>query len=75
MSQGLKLSGAGVAIGLVGALFVSRILASQLFGVEPTDPGILAAVALFLGGTAVLACVMPAQRASKVDPMVALRRE
>lgn len=75
LSQGLKLGAAGVAIGLVGALVVSRILASQLFGVEPTDPATFAAVALFLGGTAVLACVLPAQRASKVDPMVALRRE
>ena len=64
-----------MAIGLVGALVMSRILASQLVGVEPTDPATLAAVAVFLGGTAVLACVVPARRAGKVDPMVALRSE
>ena len=65
----------GIALGVAGSLAVARTLQSLLFGMSAFDPGTFAAVALLLAGVALLACVLPARRATKVDPMVALRAE
>ena len=66
---------AGLVIGVAAALGTGRFLASQLFEVKPTDPGTYAAVAGVLLATAMLACAIPALRAMRVDPLVALRNE
>ena len=63
----------GVVLGVAGALAVTRVLATLLFGVKPNDPATLAAVAALLVGVAFVAGVIPARRASRVDPLVALR--
>jgi putative ABC transport system permease protein len=75
VGQGLKLVLAGAAIGIVGGLALSRFLTSLLYGVEPTDPLTFVAVSLILIAVALAACYIPARRAAKVDPMVALRDE
>ena len=72
---GLKLSAIGVALGAGLALALTRFIASSLYGVKPTDPLTYALVAITLIGVALLACFIPARRAVKVDPMVALRHE
>jgi len=71
----LKLTLIGVAIGVALALGVARLISSFLFGVKPTDPLTYAAVAVGLSAVALLACYLPARRAMKVDPLVALRYE
>ena len=75
LRQGLALAIAGAAVGIAGALIVSHLMAGLLYGVKPTDPLTFAGVALVLVGVALLACYIPARRAIRVDPLVALRHE
>jgi putative ABC transport system permease protein len=73
LSQALSLAGIGVAIGLVGALVFSRLLQSMLFNVKPADPPVFAGILALLLGIALLASYVPARRATKVEPIEALR--
>ena len=73
--EGLALALAGAAVGFVCALVVSHLMAGLLYGVRPTDPLTFAGVAFLLIGVALLACYLPARRATRVDPLVALRHE
>jgi len=73
LRQGMLLAGIGLLVGLGGALAVTRVVSSLLFGVQPTDPATFAAVGLFMLAVALVACVVPARRATRVDPLVALR--
>jgi len=75
LRQGLGLAIVGAAVGLVCSLIVSHLMASLLYGVRPTDPLTFASVAFLFLGVAVLACYLPARRAVRVDPLVALRYE
>jgi predicted permease len=74
-SQGLRLVGIGVALGVAGGAAVSRALRALLFGLSPFDPIAYVSVSLFLVAVALLACYLPARRATKVDPLTALRHE
>jgi putative ABC transport system permease protein len=75
LRQGVRLIGTGVLIGLAIAFAVSRLLANMLVGVSASDPITYASVAVLLGGLALVAGYIPARRAMRVDPMVALRHE
>jgi ABC-type antimicrobial peptide transport system permease subunit len=75
LGQGLKLALFGAAIGMAAALALTRLLTKLLFGVEPTDPPTLIAVAVLLACVATLACWLPARRATRITPIEALRIE
>jgi putative ABC transport system permease protein len=75
LGQGLKLALIGAAIGLAASIALARLLTKLLFGVEPTDPLTISAVAVLLAGVAVVACWLPARRATRVAPTEALRAE
>ena len=75
LREGLTLAGTGAAIGLAAALALSRVLASQLYGIGAADPVAFLGVACVLGAVAFLAIYLPARRATRVDPVVALRSD
>jgi putative ABC transport system permease protein len=75
MGQGMLLAVAGVVIGVLGALGVNRVMTTLLFGVEPTDPTTIVGVVGAIASVALLACYVPARRATLVDPMLVLRDE
>jgi putative ABC transport system permease protein len=75
LKQGLGLTAAGLVVGVAGALALTRLMTALLFGVGPSDPATLAAVMATIAGVAALACIVPAWRASRVDPIVVLREE
>jgi putative ABC transport system permease protein len=75
LGRGLLLIGWGVVVGLAGACGLTRFLTPFLFGITPTDPTTFVAVALLLGSVALFATYLPARRATKVDPLIALRVE
>lgn len=73
--QGMTMAVIGLVLGLIGAFLVSRVLIGMLYGVSPTDPLTFTGVSIVLLSVALLACVIPARRATRVDPIVALRAE
>ena len=75
VGQGLRLAAVGVAVGLLGAWALTRVMDSLVVGVSPTDPLTFVSVAALLTGIAALASWVPARRAASVDPMVALRSD
>jgi ABC-type antimicrobial peptide transport system permease subunit len=75
LRHGMLLTFAGIVPGILGALALSRVMRGLLFGVGPADPVSYLTAVLLLGGTALAACWLPARRATRVDPLVALRHE
>jgi putative ABC transport system permease protein len=75
LRQGLILAATGITLGLAGAWAASRLVASLLFGTQPTDPVIYAALALVMAAIAAIAAYVPARRATAIDPSIALRYE
>jgi putative ABC transport system permease protein len=75
LAQGLRFTAVGLAVGIAAAFLLTRLLQAQLFNVKSTDPATIASVAVFIAFVATVACLIPANRASRVDPMVVLRDE
>jgi len=75
LQQGLWKGGIGVVLGLIGAVLLSKSMTTLLFNVQPTDPSVYAAVSVVLIGVALLASYLPARRAARIDPLIALREE
>jgi ABC-type antimicrobial peptide transport system permease subunit len=75
LKDGARLVGLGLALGLVGALALSGLLGAQLYGVDPRDPEVLIVVSAVLLGVGLLASLVPAWRATRVDPVVAMRAQ
>ena len=75
MGQGMRLTAAGIAVGLAGALGLTRVMSSLLFGVGATDTLTFGSVAVLLAAVGLCAVLIPARRAARVDPIVALRNE
>jgi putative ABC transport system permease protein len=75
VGRGLRLAAIGIATGTLAALGVTRVLSTMLFGVRTTDPASYGLVILALGAIAFLACYLPARRATRLDPMIAMRSE
>ena len=75
MRQGMWLCGAGMVVGVAGSFALTRLLQTQLFNVKPSDPATVVGVVAFIGAVALLACYIPANRATRVDPMIVLRDE
>jgi putative ABC transport system permease protein len=75
VGDGMRLAGLGIALGAGGALALTRLLRGLLYGIGASDPVTFAAAATLLGLVALLACYIPARRATRVDPMVALKYE
>jgi len=75
LGRGMKLTAVGIVIGILAAFALTGLMRGLLFRVSPTDPLTFAGVSLMLSGVALLACFIPARRAARVDPMVALRYE
>ena len=75
VDEGLALTAAGIAVGIGAALIVTRVMSSLLFGVGPMDPMTYVAVSAVLAAVALVATYLPARRASRVDPVVALRTD
>jgi putative ABC transport system permease protein len=72
-AQGARLMAAGIVVGLLASLALTRLVASMLYGVEATDPAVYLTVLALIGLTAAAACAVPARRAMQVDPLVAIR--
>jgi len=75
LEQGVRLAAAGVVAGIAGALAITRVISTLLYGIGPRDPGTLVALSAALTVVALVACYVPARRATRVDPMSALRNE
>jgi len=75
LRQGLVLTLIGTGIGIVGALVLTRLLSTLLFGVHASDPAIFVAIVVLLMFVSLVACYLPARRATRIDPMLALRSE
>jgi putative ABC transport system permease protein len=75
IGEGVRLALTGVAVGALGSFLVTRAMTSLLYEVKPFEPALFLALAIVLTGVVVLACYLPARRATRVDPMVALRYE
>jgi ABC-type antimicrobial peptide transport system permease subunit len=75
VGQGMRVAGAGAAVGVIGALATSRAMATILYGVGPADPATFAVALIVLGGAALVASFVPAHRATRIDPLTALRGE